>query len=312
MARCACIDIGSNTTRLLVVEDGEPRPRALLTERAFTRLGSGCARGGEIGAPKAAEVAAVVARQVELARELGVVELRVVATSAVRDALDGELVPAAVAASCGLQVDILSGEEEARLAFRGAIGTLATPPAGNLGVVDVGGGSTELVVGTAAAGATWSVSLALGSCDITERDLPSDPPSTAEIAALRTRLAEAFGAIDVPEPVAAYAVGGNASSTQRLLGSVLDAATLTRGLERLVARPATEVALALGLHAERARLLPAGLLLLEAASQAMNAPLRLAGGGLREGVVLEQLADLAQRPSATRSSQLRDALDRPA
>jgi exopolyphosphatase/guanosine-5'-triphosphate,3'-diphosphate pyrophosphatase len=316
LARCACIDIGSNTTRLLVAEDGDSRPRELLTERAFTRLGSLCQSGGEIGPETAAEVAAVVARQVALARELGVHEPRIVATSAVRDAVDGERMTAAVAASCGFALEILSCEDEARLAFAGAVGMLPDPPEGLLGVVDVGGGSTELVAGTAARGATWSVSLALGSCAITERHLRSDPPSVDEIAGVRTRLADAFAAIDVPQPVSAYVVGGGASSMQRLLGSVIDRESLTRGLERLVSLPAAEVAVVLGLHAERARLLPAGLLLLDAASQALNAPLRLAGGGLREGIVLEQLAGLtpgrSSRRQVTRSSQADDVGETPA
>jgi len=293
VARCACIDIGSNTTRLLVAEDGQPRPRELFSERTFTRLGSARDAHGEIGAQKVAEVAAVVARQVTLAREHGVLVPRIVATSAVRDAVNAAGLQDAVAAACGIEMDILSGEDEARLAFAGAIGMLATPPPGPLGVVDVGGGSTELVVGSVAEGVTWSVSLALGSCTVTDRDLPSDPPTPAELARLRDKLAQAFAAVRAPQPQTAYAVGGSATSLQRLVGGELSRDTLSRGLQALVTRPSSEVALALGLHAERARLLPAGLLLLDAASRALNAPLQLAGGGLREGVVMEQLAALA-------------------
>jgi exopolyphosphatase/guanosine-5'-triphosphate,3'-diphosphate pyrophosphatase len=298
LPRCACIDIGSNTTRLLVVED-DVRPREILAERAFTRLASSCAEQGEIGAQKLAEVAAVVARQVRLARELGAGEPRIVATSAVREAVNGAELTAAVRAACGIAPEILSGEDEARLAFAGAIGMLPSPPEGVLGVVDVGGGSTEVVVGTAADGVTWSVSLALGSSVVTDRDLPSDPPSGAEIARLRSKLAHAFADVHVPKLAAAYAVGGSASSLQRLIGLELSREALSRGLETLVAMPASEIALVLGLHVERARLLPAGLLLLDAAARALDAPLQLAGGGLREGVVIEQLA-------RRRSSQERD------
>jgi exopolyphosphatase / guanosine-5'-triphosphate,3'-diphosphate pyrophosphatase len=290
VARCACIDIGSNTTRLLVVEDDGPRPRELRSERAFTRLASSCEPHGEIGPQKVAEVAEVVARQVAIARELGAHELRIVATSAVRGAVNGAVLTDAICAACGVAPEILSAEDEARLAFAGAVGMLASAPAGVLAVVDVGGGSTELVLGTAAGGVTWSVSLALGSSVVTDRDLPSDPPSHGELAALRAKLEEAFAGIEAPVLAAAYAVGGSASSLQRLVGSQLTCDALARGLTTLVARPAAEVALALGLHAERARLLPAGLLLLDAAARALNAPLQLAGGGLREGVVLEQLA----------------------
>jgi exopolyphosphatase/guanosine-5'-triphosphate,3'-diphosphate pyrophosphatase len=294
LARCACIDIGSNTTRLLVVEDDGPRPRELLAERAFTRLASSCAPHGEIGRQKVAEVAEVVARQVRLARELGVHELRIVATSAVREAVNGAALTAAVTEACGIAPEILSGEEEARLAFAGAIGMLASPPQGDLGVIDVGGGSTELVLGTAAGGVAWSVSLPLGSSVVTDRDLPSDPPSSAELARVREMLAVEFAIVHAPGLVAAYAVGGSASSLQRLVGTMLSVDALAKGLDVLVARPSDEIALALGLHVERARLLPAGLLLLDAAARALGAPLQLAGGGLREGVVLEQLAWLAR------------------
>jgi exopolyphosphatase / guanosine-5'-triphosphate,3'-diphosphate pyrophosphatase len=288
LPRCACIDIGSNTTRLLVAEADGAWLHELISERAFTHLGA--AGPGEVGPHKIAEVATVVARQRRLAKQFGACSVRVVATAAVRQAVDRDALAAAIEAACGAELEILSPEEEARLAFAGAIGTLGVPPPGLLGVVDVGGGSTELVVGTAAGGVTWSVSLPVGSALLTHADLPSDPPAPAELARLREKLAAMFGTVAVPRPAAAYAVGGSATSMQRLMGTALDRAALTRGLQALVTRPSREVALRLGLHADRARLLPAGILLLDAASRALRAPLLLAGGGLREGVVLEQLA----------------------
>ena len=290
MPRCACIDIGSNTTRLLVAEDDGPRLRSLVSERAFTHLGATGA--GEVGPQKIAEVAAIVARQLRLAEELGVGSVRVIATAAVRQAMDRRALAAAIDARCGATLEILTGEDEARLAFAGAIGTLAEPPAGLLGVVDVGGGSTELVVGTAVDGVVWSVSLALGSSRLTHADLRSDPPAPEEIDRVRAKLASAFSQIDAPQPAAAYAVGGSATSMRRLMGATLDHDALERALRQLVGRPSAEAAARLGLNVERARLLPAGILLLDAASRALGAPLLLAGGGLREGVVLEQLAAL--------------------
>ncbi|HWC26949.1 MAG TPA: hypothetical protein VG474_10225 [Solirubrobacteraceae bacterium] len=290
MPRCACIDIGSNTTRLLVAEGDGERLRELVSERAFTRLGA--SPGGRLGPHKIAEIAAAVARQARLARELGVESLRIVATGAVRQAPDRGALCAAIGAPCDATLEILDGEDEARLAFRGAIGTLAEPPPGLLGVVDVGGGSTELVVGTAAGGVTWSISLPVGSGTLTDAELPSDPPAPRELARLREKLADVFAPVRAPRPAAAYAVGGSATSMQRLMGVALEREALARGLQALVTRPAAEVAVRLGLHAERARLLPAAILLLDAASRALRAPLRLADGGLREGVVLEQLARL--------------------
>jgi exopolyphosphatase / guanosine-5'-triphosphate,3'-diphosphate pyrophosphatase len=292
VTRCACIDIGSNTTRLLVAEPEGGRLREIVSERAFTLLGGSSATPSEIGADKIVEVAAVVTRHVRIAEALGVASLRVVSTAAVRGAADRAALAAAIAAGCGASLEILDAQEEARLAFQGAIGMLTERPAGLLGVVDVGGGSTELVVGTPDGGVTWSTSLPLGSSTLTRSDLPTDPPTAAELAHVRVILAERFGAVAAPRPAVAYAVGGSATSMQRLMGAALDREVLSRGLQALIARPAAEVALRLGLHPERARLLPAGILLLDAASRALRAPLRFAGGGLREGVVLEQLARL--------------------
>jgi exopolyphosphatase/guanosine-5'-triphosphate,3'-diphosphate pyrophosphatase len=290
LPRCACIDIGSNTTRLLVAENDAERLRELLAERAFTRLGSARDERGELGAHKIAEVAAVVARQVRLARELKVDSLRIVATAALRQAVNASALARAIEAACSVRLELLDAADEARLAFAGAVGMLARPPAGRLGVVDVGGGSTELVVGTLAGGVIWSISLPIGSSIATDADLPSDPPTQAELGTLRDKLAALFGAVSAPQPAAAYAVGGSATSLHRLVGVVLSHDALARGLAALVTDPASEVALRLGLHAERVRLLPAGILLMDAASRALRAPLELAGGGLREGVVLEQLA----------------------
>ncbi len=292
MPCCACIDIGSNTTRLLVARASGTRLQELLSERAFTHLGVATAEHSEVGAAKIDEVARIVARQVRLAGELGVISLRVVATAAVRDARDRTVLAQAIDDACGAPLEILSPADEARLAFRGAIGMLPDAPPGQLGVVDVGGGSTELVVGTAAAGVSWSVSLPVGSAVVTCAELPSDPPAPAELARAREKLRRMFAPIEAPRPAVAYAVGGSATSLQRLVGASLARESLMRGLQALVSRPAAEVALRLGLHAERARLLPAGILLLDAASHALRAPLQLAGGGLREGVVFEQLAAL--------------------
>jgi len=294
VARCACIDIGSNTTRLLVAEDDDERLRELLAERAFTKLASACDDHGEIAPEKISEIAQIVARQAFMAAELGADPVRVVATSAVRLAVNARALADAIDAACGLQVDVLTSEEEARLAFCGVIGMLRDAPAGELGVVDVGGGSTELVVGTARDGVTWSISLPVGASGRPDAELPHDPPSAQELARLRGRLADVFGGIKAPRPARAYAVGGSATSLQRLVGAVLQPESLMLGLAQLVGHPAAEIAGQLDLHAERVRLLPAAILLLDAASHAFRAPLRMGGGGLREGVVLEALARIGR------------------
>jgi exopolyphosphatase / guanosine-5'-triphosphate,3'-diphosphate pyrophosphatase len=285
--RRACIDIGSNTTRLLVADCAGHRINPIHQERAFTYLAWDRLPGGEIAPAKLSEVAWIVARQLDAARRLGAREVRTVATAAIRGAPNRDELVRAVRGTCRTEVEILTAEEEARLAFVGAAGTFARLPAGQLGVVDVGGGSSELVVGSAPNRVSWSASFPLGSGDLARTYLHSDPPRRIELAQARHEVESTLGDLDVPRPVEAAAVGGSAASLARLAGRVLDAAAFARALSELAAAPRREVARRFGLEVERVRLLPAGLLILQAASERFGLPLVVAGGGLREGLLLE-------------------------
>jgi exopolyphosphatase/guanosine-5'-triphosphate,3'-diphosphate pyrophosphatase len=134
-----CIDIGTNTTRLLVAQPDDGGLRELATQRAFTRVGRSLLRGGAIPREKIEETAAVVAGQARAARQVGAAELVAVATAVIRDAPNREELAEAVRHSGGTDLCMLSGEEEARLSFVGAARTLAEPVAGALAVADVGG-----------------------------------------------------------------------------------------------------------------------------------------------------------------------------
>ena len=282
----ACIDIGSNTTRLLVAEAGDGQLREVMQQRAFTRLGG----KGEISREKIAITAEAVATQVRLARECGADCIRTVGTHAIRQAANREELLSAIESTCGVEVDVLSGDDEARLAFAGATKTLSHLPLGMVGVVDVGGGSSELVCGTLATGVAWSQSFRCGSGFLADAYLRSDPPSQDELHRVRLHAAGLFEGLDAPRPEVAYAVGGSATSLRRLVGAVLDAPSLERAVAVLASAPAAEVARRFDLHVERVRLLPAGILLLAEAAKALDVPLQIARGGLREGVVLEELA----------------------
>jgi exopolyphosphatase/guanosine-5'-triphosphate,3'-diphosphate pyrophosphatase len=285
--RRACIDIGSNTTRLLVAEcDGE-RLLEVHQERAFTRLGRGVFHDGAIPPAKIPEVVQVVAEQLRIARELGAAEVHGVATAAIRRASNGRALLDAIRHECGLEIDVLSGQEEARLAFLGAAATLGHDPRGSLGVVDVGGGSSELVVGTAPDRVDWCTSFGVGSGDLAESHLRSDPPSASELAAARVHVAEALVGIDAPQPTEAVAVGGSAASLRRLAGPVLDRDSFARALSQLESERASEIARRFALDVERVRLLPAALLILQAASELFATALQVGRGGVREGVLLE-------------------------
>jgi exopolyphosphatase/guanosine-5'-triphosphate,3'-diphosphate pyrophosphatase len=286
----ACIDIGSNTTRLLVAEPGEGLLREVMAQRAFTRLGKGLRRDEPIAPAKVEEVAEVVATQVRLARELGADGLRAVATAAIRRAANGADLCEAVRERAGVEVEILGGDEEARLAFVGATKTLGHPVEGEVAVADVGGGSSELAVGTVAGGVRWSASFRIGSGFLADAYLRSDPPSVDELHAVRQHAAGAFEGVDVGPPTLAVAVGGSATSLRRLVGASLEHETLERGVRVLATLPIAEVARRFELEPERVRLLPAGILILEAISDRLGCPLQIGRGGLREGVILEMIA----------------------
>ncbi len=285
--RRACIDIGSNTTRLLVAEcDGE-RLLEIHQERAFTRLGRGVVDHGTIPPEKISEVVEVVGRQLETAGNIGAMEVYGVATAAIRRATNGAALLDEIRSAYGLVIEVLSGEAEARLAFLGVAGTLGHDPQGSLGVVDVGGGSSELVVGTAPDIIGWSTSFGVGSGDLADRYLKSDPPLADELDAARAHVADALEGIDAPQPAEAVAVGGSAASLRRLAGPRLDPDSFARSLALLGSEPASEVSRRFALDVERVRLLPAGLLILQAASELFGAPLQIGRGGVREGVLLE-------------------------
>jgi exopolyphosphatase / guanosine-5'-triphosphate,3'-diphosphate pyrophosphatase len=285
--RRACIDIGSNTTRLLVADcDGE-RISTIHQERAFTHVRRARTGSGEIEPEKISEVVEVVAGQLRRARDLGAVEIRGVATAAVREAANREAIVSALRESCGLEVSVLSAAEEARLAFSGAARTLGRSTVGPLGVVDVGGGSSEMVVGTAPDHVEWYASLPVGSGQLTDECLRSDPPSAAEIDEARKRVREVLDGVQPPSAECVVAVGGSATSLRRIAGPVLDAHAFQRVLELLAGEPAVDVAHRFALDADRVRLLSAGLLILEGAADCFGAPLEVAYGGLREGLLLE-------------------------
>jgi exopolyphosphatase/guanosine-5'-triphosphate,3'-diphosphate pyrophosphatase len=286
--RRACIDIGSNTTRLLVAESSERWIEEIHQERAFIHLGSGREPEGVIGPEKLAEVAALVATQLETAQRLGCGEVRIVATAAIRRAANGQALAVAVRETCGLEVQILTGEEEARLAFRGAARAFRHLSEGELlGVVDGGGGSTELAVGQVPDRVRWSASVPFGSGDLAGSYFHSDPPSAPELAKARDEVASVFADLDVPRPAEAAAVGGSAASLARVGGRVLGSAAFARALGDVVAAPRREVAARYELDVERVRLLPAALLILEAVSERFGVPLVFVGGGLREAVLME-------------------------
>jgi exopolyphosphatase/guanosine-5'-triphosphate,3'-diphosphate pyrophosphatase len=290
--RCACVDIGANTTRLLVAEPDPPNGlRTVLAKRLFSPLRADREPADPLDEAEIAALAEQVSGHVALAREHGAEQVAVVATAVLRSAGNRDHVAAIIGGRAGEPLQLLDGHAEARLVFAGALASMAEPPAGEVAVVDIGGGSTEVAVGTAAAGSRWSASAQIGSRVLTAAHVRHDPPTRGELRAVRADSVAALDEVRPPPVDDAYAVGGDATSLRRLVGPVLDAESLTAALDAVCSAPADEVAERLGLHPRRARVLPAALLLLEAATVALKAPLRLCGGGLREGVIRELLRE---------------------
>lgn len=291
----AVIDIGSNTTRLLVAERADTGFRQLLSQRAFTRLGRGLNEDGSISEKKIEEMAQTIATQVQLAAVLGADDVYAMATAATREATNGEDLLSAIKSESGVNVDVLDEAEEARLAFMGATRALPddSTDTTTIAVVDVGGGSSEVAVGTLADGVKWSTSFRVGSGSVTDKHFHADPPSVEDMDSARGYVDTMFSEFSFPRVDLAVAIGGSASSLRRIVGGVLDYETMERAIRVITRSDAADVADEFGLDIERVQVLPAGIMILEDISDRLDQPLRIGKGGLREGKLLELLAEKA-------------------
>jgi exopolyphosphatase/guanosine-5'-triphosphate,3'-diphosphate pyrophosphatase len=265
---CAAIDIGSNTTRVLVAELIDGQLKKVMEQRAYTRISKAVDADGAITAAKIEEVGELVATQVRLAQELGAIEIRAVATAAVREATNGPEVAAAISAAAGVEVEVLSGEE-------------------------------EVILGTVSGGVDQVRSWHIGSGILADALVEGDPPSAAEIRRVRDHIEEFFDGVVIPRPAQAVAVGGSATSLRRLVGAVLEYETLERGIRILSTESSGEVARRFELDPRRVRILTTGVLLLEKVSELLGQPLQIGKGGLREGVILDLFAGGASANGST-------------
>ena len=273
MTQVAVVDIGTNSTRLLVAEVGDGELRELARESIVTRLGEGVDATGRLGDEPQARVFAVLdsfAPAIE-----GATVRTAVMTSAVRDAANGAEFAATVRDRYGLEAATLSGDEEARLTSLGATATRSDDE--TVLVIDIGGGSTELVVG-AGDELVFHVSTQVGVVRHTERHLHSDPPTADELAALaedaRTAIEAAVPADVRPMPIVAVGVGGTATQLasidlglvehdrDRVEGHAVSRERLEELRDRLAALPLAERREVTGLDPARAPTIVAGAVVL--------------------------------------------------
>jgi exopolyphosphatase/guanosine-5'-triphosphate,3'-diphosphate pyrophosphatase len=269
--RVAAIDIGTNTVLLLVAEKRDGKLVAVEEHATITRLGQGVDKTRSL-APEAVErTNACLDRYAEVVTRLGVVRTDVVGTSAMRDAGGGEAVRAHVKARFGVDARTISGDEEARLTFGGALSGLSLPD-GHVVVFDIGGGSTEVAFGDRTTRAiAFANSYDVGSVRLTERHVRSDPPSEEERAAVARTAEEAFASVPASvrgAPVvgiagtvttlAAVSLGMATYDGSRVHGHVMLVDELARVVTMLARVPLEERKTIVGLEPKRADVIVAG------------------------------------------------------
>ena len=261
MTRVAAVDLGTNSTRLLVADVEDGRVDELDRETVITRLGEGVDRRRRLLPVPIARVRNTLVDFRRRAEELGAERTLLVATSAVRDAENGEAFLGEIEWSYGFNTELLSGDEEAAMTMRGVSVGRALEP-GTL-LLDVGGGSTELTL------PDFRISLDVGSVRLTERFLASDPPTADELAACRTavrsvleehaadlHVRDAIGVAGTITTIAALELGGY--DRDRVHGYRIAREAAERQLERLAGLPLEERRRLPGLEPARAPVIVAG------------------------------------------------------
>jgi len=271
--RVAVVDIGTNSTRLLVADVEEGRVSPLERRSTVTRLGRGVDLSGHLASEAIDEVCAAIAGYLAIVEELGVETVDAIATSAVRDADNGSAFIAELRERFALSARVLDGEEEARSTYVGA--TSEAPPSEPTLVVDIGGGSTELIVGRGTE-ISFHDSLQAGVVRHSERHVASDPPAASELEALagdvRGLIEDSVGAgvaasqgiavAGTPTSLAAVEMGLEPYDPTRVHGHVLALPSIQRMLSRLASVPLAERVEIPGLHPDRAPTIVAGVVVL--------------------------------------------------
>lgn len=279
--RVAVIDVGSNSTRLLIADvDGDVS--VIERQSRVTRLGRGVDLSGQLADEAIEAACAAIADYVEICRDSGAERVAAIATSAVRDASNGDAFVAELRERFALSARVLDGEEEACLTYRGA--TAERPPSVPTLVIDIGGGSTEMIVGTGIE-ITFHTSLQAGVVRHTERHISGDPPTAVELEELagdvRSLIADALADEDArvaagiavagtPTSLSAVELGLEPYDPARVHGHVLSLVTIQRLLSRFASAPLAERAAIPGLHPDRAPTIIAGCVILIEAMRAFG------------------------------------------
>ncbi|HEU5105497.1 MAG TPA: Ppx/GppA phosphatase family protein [Solirubrobacterales bacterium] len=279
--RVAVVDVGTNSTRLLVADVAGGRVSPVERVSTVTRLGRGVDLSGHLASEAIEDVCEAVGGYVGILRELGAESVDVIATSAVRDADNGSAFVAELRERFALSPRVLDGEEEARLTYLGA--TSESLPSEPTLVIDIGGGSTELIVGRGSE-ISFHDSLQAGVVRHSERYITGDPPEASELEALATDvrglIEDSVGAgiearqgiavAGTPTSLAAVELGLEPYDPSRVHGHTLALPSIQRMLSQLASVPLAERVEIAGLHPDRAPTIVAGVVILVEAMRAFG------------------------------------------
>ena len=298
----AAIDCGTNSIRLLVLAGSRDAPQELAREVRLARLGQGVDATGEFHPDALARTFAVCDEFAQIIRAHGAEKVRFVATSAARDVTNRQLLIDGVRERLGVEMDVIPGQEEARLSSAGALCAVdVTPPTL---ILDIGGGSTELVLADVAGTILHSVSLNVGSVRLRERFLHTDPPTPEEQRASRefvgdlldgsgidfAAVASAVGVAGTVTSVAARALGLEAYSRDAVHGLVLGCDDIRDANSHWLATPVSEIEGEPCMHPLRAGVIGAGTLILdEIAARIPSQKILVSETDILDGIALELL-----------------------
>jgi exopolyphosphatase/guanosine-5'-triphosphate,3'-diphosphate pyrophosphatase len=276
------LDVGSNTTRLLVarVEHGEIV--AVDKDKVRLPLGEEIERFGAVSDVHVAAAAKAVRKLAKRARTHPLESLDVFLTAPGRQSANADELVAALTRAAGVPVRVLSTDEEGRLAYGGAVATAPIELPERIAVCDVGGASTEVAIGSPYSSPDWVESVDLGSVRLTTR--------VSSIGDARSEAAAAFDHVEPLRVDAALAVGGSARAARRLVGSHLGTEELAEALRLVEKETERAIVRRFGVDRARARILPAGIVLLAEVQRRLGVPLHVCNGGIREGAVLASAA----------------------
>jgi exopolyphosphatase/guanosine-5'-triphosphate,3'-diphosphate pyrophosphatase len=286
------IDVGSNSMRLLVAKVAQGNVKELERERVYLRLGDDAYRLGRISSGKLEQTGEVAERFARIARKAGSERLETIVTAPGRQAENGDELVSVIAKATRASVVVLDAEEEGRLAWHGAVSRMSDPPS-SVAVVDLGGGSCEIAVGSADEGPDWVQSRDAGALRVTRALLPGHRLSKRDVATATVEIHRLLSGLAPPRPEAALAVGGTARAVSRLVGRRFGEAELTKLAKALARKGPQSVVAGTGITRERAETLLGGTLVLAEVSRLLGTRLEVGRGGLREGAALALALEIA-------------------